>query len=214
MNISFISAVVFLILSGAVQFLLPTLVNFWVQLVLGNVATATACIIIIVVLQDKTIREHIQWARNRSADLRINIGGGTDQMTAINIPPTPPTPQTPQTPQTLTSMTSLIRNLTTINELPTRNDMNSISSNRPSTEYRGSTRFSGANYPNRFSGANNYYRYSGNYSNRFSSAGNSNRFSSSNNSNRRFSSARDSMYSIYTSVNDMNYSNQYFLDTL
>jgi hypothetical protein len=198
MSISCISAVIFLILSGAVQFLLPTLVNFWIQLILGNIATATSCIIIIVVLQDEIIGKHRQMAMRGGADLQINT----------DIPSTPPTlhtPQTPQTPQTLTSMTSLTRNLSTINELPTRNEM---TSNRPSIEYRF-RRLSGTNYSNRLSGANNFYRYSGNYSNRFSSAGNS----SGDNSNRRFSSTRNSMYSMYASVNDMTYSSQSFLDT-
>ncbi|CAG8620961.1 13384_t:CDS:1, partial [Funneliformis caledonium] len=64
MNISFAFAIVFFVVTDALQFLIPTVVNLWLHLVLGNVGTAIACIIIILVLQDEIIGRNLQLANN------------------------------------------------------------------------------------------------------------------------------------------------------
>ncbi|CAG8733337.1 11593_t:CDS:2, partial [Funneliformis mosseae] len=64
MNISFAFAIVFFVVTDALQFLIPTVVNLWLHLVLGNLGTAIACIIIILVLQDEIIGKNLQLANN------------------------------------------------------------------------------------------------------------------------------------------------------
>ncbi|CAI2172267.1 4276_t:CDS:2 [Funneliformis geosporum] len=158
MNISFAFAILLFVVTESLQFLIPTIVNLWLHLALGNIGTVVACIIIMIVLQDEIIGKHLQLAKtNRNFDnmndhdIRSSSSDSSSSIdvTSIATPETmtinrlsldaPPvsTLSTPRhslsSPRPSLSSTRPPRNLTTIVELPLERNMSTFSSTNSET---------------------------------------------------------------------------------